>query len=116
MKCFRLLIAFFILASASQFISASEASLQKQIDELAKRVVVLEKEVIALSGKENWKDPVYWSKLKKEMPEADVIKLLGKPSRVEEQIFTTWYYHGSSKLHSFIWFDEGKVLGWELPN
>lgn len=113
---FRPLIALCILVSASPFLSASEASLQKQIDALTKRVVALEKEVLALSGRENWKDPVYWSKLSKEMPAADVIKLLGRPARIEEQIFTTWYYHKSSKLHSFIWFDEGKVLGWELPD
>ena len=116
MKLFRPWTVLFILLSVSPFLSASEASLQKQIDDLTKRIVVLEKEVIALSGRENWKDPVYWQKLKKEMKQADVIKLLGKPARIEEQIFTTWYYHGSSKLHSFIWFDEGKVLGWELPD
>jgi len=32
---------------------------------------------------------------------------------VEEAIFTTWYYHKSSKLHSHVWFDEGELLGWE---
>ena len=47
------------------------------------------------------------------MSETDVRKLLGNPARKEEAIFPTWYYHKTSKDHSHVWFDEGKVLGWE---
>jgi cell division protein FtsB len=109
----------FILTIAfwtSSVVLAADANLQQQVDSLTKRVTALEELVRSLSGKDNWKDPVYWSRLKKEMPAADVKKLLGEPAHIEEQIFTTWYYHKASKLHSFVWFDEGKVLGWELPD
>ena len=47
------------------------------------------------------------------MSENDVRKLLGKPTRVEQAIFTTWYYHKTSIDHSHVWFDEGKVLGFQ---
>jgi len=108
-----LLLSIISLPAASLF--ADEARLQRQVMELSKRVEALEAEMAQLSNKDKWKDPVYWQGLKRDMSEVDVVRMLGKPARIEEQIFTTWYYHQTSKLHSFIWFDEGKVLGWELP-
>jgi hypothetical protein len=116
MKLLRVLAALCTCLPLASSLRASDVSLQQQIDELTQRVVSLEQQLDGLSGKNNWKDPAYWARLKVEMPAADVEKLLGKPERIEEQIFTTWYYHGTSKLHSYIWFDEGKVLGWELPD
>ena len=104
-----------IIFSVSLPASASEDELQKQIDALSQRVEQLEQVVRGLSSEDNWKDSAYWSRLKREMDEHEVRKILGNPSRIEESIFTTWYYHASSKLHSFVWFDEGKVLGWEAP-
>ncbi len=101
--------------SVSMPVWASEAELQKQIDTLNQRVEQLEQVVRGLSSEDNWKDPAFWSRLKREMAEHDVRTILGNPARVEKSIFTTWYYHSSSKLHSFVWFDEGKVLGWEAP-
>lgn len=115
MKLLRLLIALLIIILSSSSLSAGDASLQLQIDELSKRVAELEQSVHKLSGKDNWKDSGYWKKLKKDMLAMDVEKLLGKPARIEEQIFKTWYYHQTSRLHSYIWFDDGKVLGWEMP-
>lgn len=94
---------------------AAEADLQKQIDALSQRVKQLEQTISGLSNENNWKDPAYWSRLKRDMPESDVRNILGNPARIEKSIFATWYYHASSKLHSFVWFDEGKVLGWEAP-
>lgn len=95
---------------------ADEARLVQMINALEKRITTLEKEFEEISGKDRWKDPILWQRIKKEMSAKDVRKLLGKPARVEEQIFTSWYYHPTSKLHSFVWFDEGKVLGWEIPD
>jgi hypothetical protein len=111
---------FFIIVIASFWLPAitmaAEAELQKQIDLLTTRVEMLEQLVSSLSGSNNWKDPLYWSKLKRDMPEMDVVKIMGKADRIEEQVFTTWYYHPTSRMHSFIWFDDGKVLGWKLPD
>ena len=104
-----------VFLQLSGTVLADEASLQKQLTELTRRVEVLEAEVRQLGGKDSWKDPVYWQQLKRDMLDRDVIKILGKPARIDEQIFTTWYYHQTSRLHSYIWFDEGKVLGWEMP-
>ena len=108
---------FFLVISllTTGLVCADERSMQQQLNELAKRVTALEQQVDDLSGKDNWKDPAYWQKLQKDMPALDVRQLLGKPARIEEQIFTTWYYHVTSRLHSYVWFDDGKVLGWEPP-
>ena len=95
---------------------ADEMLLQQRVADLEKRVAVLEQMLEELNAKGNWKDPILWQRIKKGMTTDDIRKLLGKPTRAEEQIFTTWYYHPTSKLHSFVWFDEGKVLGWEAPD
>ena len=95
---------------------ADDMPLKQRVAELEKRVDMLEQMLEELNAKGNWKDPILWQRIKKEMTTDDIRKLLGKPARVEEQIFTTWYYHPTSKLHSFVWFDEGMVLGWEAPD
>ena len=96
--------------------NAAESTLLERINQLEARVSQLEQQLAEKSSSDRWKEPVYWKRLKKEMPMREVELILGKPKRTEEQIFTTWYYHHSSKLHSYIWFDEGKVLNWELPD
>lgn len=92
-----------------------QADLLQRVAELEKRVVELETRVDELGGKNRWKDEYLWARLKKDMADKAVEELLGKPARVEQRIFTTWYYHPTSKLHSYVWFDEGRVLGWEAP-
>jgi hypothetical protein len=87
-------------------------SLKQQVSKLESRVQKLEKLLDEKFADDRWKDGVLWSRIKNGMSYEDVRKLLGKPARVEEAIFTTWYYHKTSKLHSHVWFDEGKVLGW----
>ncbi len=89
--------------------------MKRQITDLEKRVAALEQQLTDIGAKDRWKDRLLWQRIKKEMPASDVRKLLGKPARVQEQIFDTWYYHPTSKLHGYVWFDEDRVLGWELP-
>jgi len=96
--------------------SADEVALKQRISDLESRVSTLEQLLKDAGTKDRWKDPVIWSRLKKGMRGADVKTLLGKPARIEERIFTSWYYHATSKTNSYVWFDEGKVLGWEAPN
>ena len=107
------LIALFVLLLSSNQLLADDASLQQQIDELKNRVQKLEKLLDEKFADDRWKDSILWSRIRPGMSFEEVRKLLGKPTRVEEAIFTTWYYHKTSKLHSHVWFDEGKVLGWE---
>ncbi len=108
----RTALLFTLCASAN----ATEQSLLERLTQLETRVGQLEQQLKERSSSTRWKDPVYWKRLKKEMPMQEVKEILGEPHRTEEQIFTTWYYHHSSRLHSYIWFDEGKVLNWELPD
>lgn len=102
-----------LLASSSQVLADDVASLKQQVSELEQRVQKLEKLLDEKLSDERWRDPILWSRIKPGMSYDDIRKLLGKPARVEEAIFTTWYYHKTSKLHSHVWFDEGKVLGFE---
>lgn len=94
---------------------ANETYLRQRIVDLEKRVLVLEQRLEGGAALQRWKDPILWRRIKKGMTTSDIITLLGKANRVEEQVFTTWYYHQTSKRHSFIWFDEDKVLGWKAP-
>ncbi len=89
------------------------AALERRVAELEARMQKLERLLDEKFADDRWKDPILWSRVRPGMSENDVRKLLGKPARIEEAIFTTWYYHKTSKLHSHVWFDEGKVLGWE---
>ncbi|MBL3589367.1 MAG: hypothetical protein JMN24_06175 [gamma proteobacterium endosymbiont of Lamellibrachia anaximandri] len=113
MKTLTAMVAAVLICTLPVF--ADESSLQQRVTDLEKRVATIEQLLEETNAKGRWKDPVIWRRIKKEMSSDEVQRLLGKPGRVEEQIFTTWYYHPSSKLHSFVWFDEGKVLGWEAP-
>ena len=112
-----LLVAMCISMITSGLARADEiSSLRKQVSELENRVQKLEKLLDEKFADDRWRDGVLWSRLKRGMDYEDVRKLLGKPARVEEAIFTTWFYHDTSRLHSHVWFDEGKVLGFEgLP-
>ena len=94
-------------------VQADDVTLAERIAELEARMEKLEHLVDEKFADDRWKDPILWSRIRKNMSETDIRKLLGKPARVEEHIFTTWYYHETSKDHSHVWFDEGKVLGWE---
>lgn len=109
MKKILLLSAILISSSAA----ANDSRLVHRINQLEKRVMQLE-EILA-EQRNDWKDPILWKRIKKEMTHHEIKRLLGTPNRVEEQIFTSWYYHPTSKLHSYLWFDEGKVLGWKPP-
>lgn len=116
MSLFRALTALLVCLLLFSTATADEGALRQQIADLEKRVYQLEQRLEDSDTRDRWKDPILWQRLKKEMSGRDVEKLLGRPGKIEEQIFTTWYYHPSSKLHSFIWFDEGVVLGWQAPN
>ena len=94
---------------------ANEEHLRQRVIDLEKRVAEIEARLEGGASFQRWRDSVLWSRLKRGMSQKDVQTLLGKPGRVEEQIFMTWYYHATSKRHSFVWFDEGKVLGWTAP-
>jgi hypothetical protein len=107
------LIVLSILSLPSSHAQADDAALAERIAELEARVEKLERLLDEKFADDRWKDPILWSRIRKNMSESDIRKLLGKPARVEDHIFTTWYYHKTSKDHSHVWFDEGKVLGWE---
>ena len=108
---------FCILCISPLSVGANDtSSLQQQIDQLTQRVEQLKQQIKSMEQTDRWRDPVYWQRIKKGMTEQAIEKLLGKPARIENRIFTTWYYHQTSKIHSYIWFDEGSVLGWELPD
>ena len=112
MKLPRVLIALSVLFSSSQVL-ADDAALEKRVNELEARLAKLERLLDEKFADDRWKEPVLWSRIRTGMSESDVRKLLGKPAKIEETIFTTWYYHKTSRDHSHVWFDEGRVLGWE---
>ena len=93
--------------------SADEVALEKRVTELEARLKKLEQLIDEKFADDRWKEPILWRRIRPGMSKSDVRKLLGKPARIEKAIFTTWYYHKTSKLHSHVWFDEGKVLGFE---
>ena len=107
------LIMLFVLCFPSSFVQADDDALAKRVAELEARLEKVERLLDEKFADDRWKDPILWSRIRKNMSETDIRKLLGKPIRVENHIFTTWYYHKTSKDHSHVWFDEGKVLGWE---
>ena len=92
---------------------ANDTEQDRRISELENRVAKLEQLLAEKDSDFRWKDAILWSRITTDMTEDDIRKLLGTPARIEKAIFTTWYYHPTSKLHSHVWFDEGKVLGWE---
>ena len=106
-----LLIAGLILSCHAH--AADNSSLEQRITELEQRVKQLEQSLQEKDADDRWREGVLWSRLRKDMNQSDVRKLLGAPARVEEAIFTTWYYHKTSTLQAYVWFDEGKVLGWK---
>jgi outer membrane protein assembly factor BamE (lipoprotein component of BamABCDE complex) len=108
----RVLVALSVWFTASQAL-ADDAALEDRVNELEARLEKLERLVDEKFADDRWQEPVLWSRIRPGMSESDVRTLLGKPARVEEAIFTTWYYHETSRDHSHVWFDEGKVLGWE---
>ncbi len=116
MKLLRIPVALLSLALIYGSVSADEVVLKQRVADLETRVLALEQLLEEMGSKDRWKDPILWQRIKKEMNSDDIQKLLGKPDRIEQQIFVTWYYHPTSKLHSYVWFDESKVLGWEAPD
>ena len=112
MKSLRVLIASIVLFS-SGLVLAGDAALEKRVNELEARLARLERLLDEKFADDRWKEPVLWSRIRTGMSESDIRKLLGEPARIEEAIFTTWYYHKTSREHSHVWFDEGQVLGWE---
>ena len=108
-------LLFLIAAAVGGPAHADETLLKQRITELERRVANLEQRLEKIDADDRWKDPILWRRIKKGMDQDQITRLLGEPARVEAQIFATWYYHPTSKRHSFVWFDEGKVLGWEAP-
>lgn len=108
---FAIICALFIYQSAS----ADGTTLAERVTALESRITELEDQLKESIGKNRWKDEILWQRIKKEMTSRSIKTLLGRPNRIEESIFTTWYYHPTSKLYAFVWFDEDKVLGWEAP-
>ncbi len=94
-------------------LQADTAALEQRITELENRLQKVERLLDEKFADDRWRDPILWSRIRPGMSESDVRKLLGKPNRIEKAIFTTWYYHKTSIDHSHVWFDEGKVLGWQ---
>ena len=107
-------IALFVLTFPSvQAQQPDAAALEKRITELETRLRKVEILLDEKFADDRWKEPILWSRIRPGMSESDIRKLLGKPARIEQAIFTTWYYHKTSIDHSHVWFDEGKVLGWK---
>ena len=107
-----------ILASTLFFCSsaiAEEKSLEQRVSDLEKKIVELELLIEGSVVEERWKDPNIWLRIKQGMAPDQVKALLGAPDRIEERIFTSWYYDPNSDLHAYVWFDEGVVLGTEFP-
>jgi hypothetical protein len=102
-----------LLVSSSHALGNDDASLAQRVAELESRMAKMEQLLDEKFADDRWREPILWSRIRRGMSHEDVLKLLGKPARVEEAIFTTWYYHETSKEHSHVWFDEGEVLGWE---
>ena len=92
---------------------ADDTVLEERVIELEARVEKLERLLDERFADDRWKDGILWSRIRAGMSEEDIRKLLGKPARIEQAIFTTWYFHKTSKDQAYVWFDEGKVLGWE---
>ena len=112
-KAQKILIILYVLFFCSTQAEADDVALEKRITELEDRLEKMERLLDEKFADDRWKEPVLWSRIRTGMSETDVLKLLGNPARKEEAIFTTWYYHETSKDHSHVWFDEGRVLGWE---
>ena len=106
------LIALLLFFLSGQ-VHADEVALEQRVIQLEARVDKLERLLDERFADDRWKDGILWSRIRTGMSESDIQKLLGKPARKEKAIFTTWYYHKTSKDHAYVWFDEGKVLGWE---
>ncbi len=113
MKLACALIGATLLSGLYKPLHAENAALEKRVADLEARLLQVEALLDAKFSDDRWKDPVLWSRIRAGMSENDVRKLLGKPARIEQAIFTTWYYHKTSIDHSHVWFDEGQVLGWE---
>ncbi len=94
-------------------LQADTIELEQRLIELEARLQKVERLLDEKFADDRWRDPILWSRIRPGMSETDVRKLLGKPTRVEQAIFTTWYYHKTSKDHSHVWFDQGEVLGWQ---
>ena len=107
------LIILSVLCFSAGQAQADDIALEKRVTALEARLEKLERLLDEKFADDRWRDPILWSRIRTGMSETDVRKLLGKPARKEDAIFTTWYYHKTSKDHSHVWFDEGKVLGWE---
>jgi len=107
------LIALCLLLASCNQVRVDDGSIARRVADLESQVQKMQRLLDEKFADDRWKDPILWSRIRPGMSENDVRKLLGKPTRVEKAIFTTWYYHKTSIDHSHVWFDEGKVLGWE---
>ena len=114
MKITSLVLGTFLLYSSASFASNAQL-LNERLNQLEQRIDKLEQTFQSNQRKGLWKESILWQRIKIEMSEYEAKQLIGNPNRIEQRIFSSWYYHPTSKLHSYIWFDEGKVLGWKGP-
>jgi len=100
----------------NQCLLADNLILENRINDLEKRVSILEQALEDKISTDRWQNKALWKKLKKGMSTSDIKRILGQPKRIEDQVFPTWYYHSTSKLHAYVFFDEGKAQGWKVPD
>ena len=94
--------------------------LQLKIDELEKRITLLEKIIEENKTIENksinvLQDKMIWRKLRKGMNQDDVRSLLGEPVTINSSIITYWYYNGISSQACVTFDDKDLVIGWREP-
>lgn len=110
-----MLLALTVLLYGLSAHAADNALLGQRLEALEARVAELERQLRESRMGNRWKDPRLWQRIHRGMDGAAIRELLGPPERKEQRVFDTWYYHPTSKRHSYVWFDEGAVLGWSGP-
>jgi len=112
------LIGFLLLA----FSGASHAQdsdrithLEKEVQELKLRLTNLETPQGGskpVASNEGWKFFANWRLLKKQMSYEEVRAILGEPERIEDRVFTNWFYSNRGSVT----FYNDKLEGWYEPH
>lgn len=107
---------------AQSHAEARIANLERVTAQLIQRVAALEvrlgqkPSMPVMGSTDNPKDVQNWRRLRRDMNEGDVERLLGSPTKVDANpVFVTWYYGDSGRGR--VQFDarSGLVEGWEEP-